>query len=334
MSPGTGAAIFGCAGPVLGRDEAAFFREYDPAGFIVFNRNLGNPSQIRRLTEDLRAAVGREAPIFIDQEGGRVQRLGPPHWREWLPPLDFVAAASGRAERAMELRYALTGAELAALGIHGNCAPVLDLAGAETHPFLKNRCYGGDPMQVARLGWVVARGLLSAGVLPVMKHLPGHGRARLDTHYDLPRVTAPRATLRKSDFAPFRALAALPLAMTAHVVFTAYDDRPATLSPALLRAIRRDIGFQGVLMTDDLNMEALSGTLAERTRSAMDAGCDLALHCSGDLAEMREVAGAAGEMTSAAASRMTRALRFRQPQALDIAAMDAELKAIMDSADG
>lgn len=334
MTPGTGAAIFGCAGPVLGRDEAAFFRDYDPAGFILFARNLENPSQIRHLTADLRASVGREAPVFIDQEGGRVQRLGPPHWRQWLPPLDFVAAAGKRAERAMELRDALIGAELAALGIDGNCTPVLDLAGPATHPFLRNRCYGGDPAQVARLGRAVARGLLSAGVLPVMKHLPGHGRATLDTHHALPRVTASRETLRASDFAPFRALADLPFAMTAHLVFTAFDSRPATLSPVMIREIREEIGFQGVLMTDDLNMEALSGTLAGRTRAAIDAGCDLALHCSGDLAEMEAVAGQAGAMTGAARQRMASALGLRRPAALDIAALDAELKVIMDSADG
>ncbi len=335
MSIGTGAAIFGCAGTELQPDEAAFFRDFDPAGFILFARNVESPSQIKRLTADLRACVGRDAPIFIDQEGGRVQRLRAPHWREWMPPLDFVAAAGARAVEAMRLRAALIGAEHRALGIDGNCAPTLDVIGADTHPFLKNRCYGSDPEVVSRIGRAVADGLLQAGVLPVMKHLPGHGRSMVDTHHDLPRVTARREVLQAIDFAPFRALADLPLAMTAHLVFTAYDaDHPATQSPALIRAIREEIGFAGLLMTDDLNMQALRGSLAERTRAAMAAGCDLALHCKGALDEMIQVAGQAGRLAPAALARMQAALALRQPMELDFAAMDAELRSIMDRAHG
>ena len=335
MTTGTGAAIFGCAGVEVLQGEAAFYRDFDPAGFILFARNIESPSQIKRLTADLRSCVGRDAPIFVDQEGGRVQRLRAPHWREWTPPLEFVAAAGDKAERAMYLRGALIGAEHLALGIDGNCAPTLDVVTAATHPFLKNRCYGFDPDSVSRLGRAVADGLLAAGVLPVMKHMPGHGRAQADTHHDLPRVFADAETLQDIDFAPFRALNDLPMAMTAHLVFTAFDPvHPATQSPEMIRVIREEIGFQGVLMTDDLNMQALSGTLADRTRAAIDAGCDLALHCKGILSEMDAVAGQAGTMSDAARARMERALTFRHAAALDIAALAAELRSIMDQAHG
>ena len=332
---GTGAAIFGCAGLELQADEAAFFRDFDPAGFILFARNVDCPAQVRRLTADLRNCVGRDAPIFVDQEGGRVQRLRAPHWRDWTPPLDFVAAAGKNAARAMYLRGALIGAEHLALGLDGNCAPTLDVAGKATHPFLKNRCYGFDPDTVSKAGRALADGLLAAGVLPVMKHMPGHGRSHVDTHHDLPRVTADAETLHDSDFAPFRALNDLPLAMTAHLVFTAIDpDHPATQSPEMIKVIREQIGFQGVLMTDDLNMQALSGSLADRTRASMGAGCDLALHCKGVLSEMRDVAGQAGTMSGAARARMSRALTFRRAAALDIAALDAELGSIMGQTHG
>lgn len=335
MSLGQGAAIFGCAGPVLIPDEAAFFRDFQPAGFILFARNVESPDQLARLTADLRANVGRDAPIFVDQEGGRVQRLRAPHWREWTPPLDFVAAAGAHAERAMELRAALIGAEHRALGIDGNCAPTLDVVQGETHAFLKNRCYGHDPDTVSRIGRAVARGLLSAGVLPVMKHLPGHGRSHVDTHHDLPRVDADAESLADIDFAPFRALADLPLAMTAHLVFTAYDpDHPATQSPAMIRVIREEIGFAGILMTDDLNMQALKGSLGERTRAAMAAGCDLALHCKGILSEMQAVADQAGQMSPDVQARLGAALALRRPLDLDISALDAELRSIMDLAHG
>ncbi|MDZ4134748.1 MAG: glycoside hydrolase family 3 N-terminal domain-containing protein, partial [Paracoccaceae bacterium] len=227
---GTGAVISGCSGPMLGGDEAAFFRETDPFGFIIFARNVESPEQLRRLTADLRASVGRDAPIFVDQEGGRVQRLRAPHWREWMPPMDMVAlamagAAPGvrvaTAARAMWLRYRIIAAELHAVGIDGNCAPCLDVATDDTHSFLKNRCYAPDAATVSTLGRAVAEAHLAGGVLPVAKHMPGHGRANADTHHDLPTVTARPAALAASDFAPFRALNDLPLAMTAHIVFSA-----------------------------------------------------------------------------------------------------------------
>lgn len=327
---GKTAAVFGCEGAVLGKAEAAFFAEAQPFGFVIFARNVETPDQLRRLTSDLRSAVGRDLPIFIDQEGGRVQRLRAPHWREWAPPLDFVQAAGRNAARAMELRYRLIARELRAVGITGNCAPTADLAGPKTHPFLQNRCYGSDPVQVADLALAVARGLMAEGVWPVMKHLPGHGRSENDTHLDLPTVTASRDALRATDFAPFKALAHLPFAMTAHIVFTAYDNLPATQSPAMIRAIRDEIGFQGLLMTDDLNMQALSGTLYQRTERSMAAGCDLALHCKGDLAEMQQVAQAAGDLrpeTIARADRLLQPLPLRDR--LDTAVLDADLQSLM-----
>ena len=326
---GTGAAIFGCEGAVLGRDEAAFFRDYDPFGFIIFARNVETPDQLRRLTGDLRACVGRDAPVLVDQEGGRVQRLRAPHWREWLPPLDTVEQAGAGAARAMWIRARLIAAELRAVGIDANCAPVADIAGPQTHPFLRNRCYGQDVETVVEIARAVADGHLAGGVLPVVKHMPGHGRSQNDTHLDLTTVSVPRAELAATDFAPFRALADLPMAMTAHIVFSAYDSRPATQSPAMISAIRDEIGFQGLLMTDDLNMQALSGDLASRTALSMAAGCDIALHCKGDLAEMQSVAAAAGPMTPATLARAAAALDQRQaPEAVDIAALEAEFSAL------
>lgn len=331
MTIGTSAAIFGCAGPVLLAHERDFFRDADPFGFILFARNVETPDQLRRLTGDLRAAVGRDAPILVDQEGGRVQRLRAPHWREWQPPFDTVAgfARVEDAARAMYLRARLIAAELRAVGIDANCAPVADVAREATHPFLKNRCYGTDPDMVSRIGIAVADGLLDGGVLPVVKHMPGHGLSEKDTHHDLPTVRATREDLARVDFAPFRALADLPMAMTAHIVFAAYDTRPATQSPEMIRVIRDEIGFQGLLMTDDLNMEALQGTLASRTAASMAAGCDIALHCKGDFAQMVEVAGACGTMGPATQARARAALAARRaaPQ-VDIAALEADLAAV------
>lgn len=324
----TTAAILGLAGTAPTPDEAAFFREAAPWGFILFARNIDTPAQVARLTAALRDAVGCDAPVFIDQEGGRVQRLRAPHWREWAPPLDFVAAAGARAARAVWLRHRIIAAELRAVGIDANCAPCLDLATPDTHPFLRNRCLSDDPAQVAELGRAAADGLLAGGVLPVVKHIPGHGRATVDSHKGLPRVTAPRPTLA-ADLAPFAALAGLPLGMTAHVVFDAIDPQaPATLSPAAIALIRGDIGFGGLLMTDDIGMGALSGSVGARSAAAIAAGCDLVLHCNGDLAEMQAVAAAAGPLTATARAAAALAAR-RAPEAVDIAALDAELRGMM-----
>ncbi|MDZ4393749.1 beta-N-acetylhexosaminidase [Cypionkella sp.] len=333
---GSGAAIFGCAGVTLTAAERDFFRDYDPLGFIIFARNVETPEQLTRLTASLRDSVGRDAPILVDQEGGRVQRLRPPYWSEWAAPLDTVEKAGVNAARAMALRAQVIAVELRAVGIDANCAPVADIGGPDTHPFLRNRCYGQDAETVTHIARAVADAHLAMGVLPVVKHMPGHGRSINDTHHDLPTVTTDRATLSTTDFAPFRALSDLPMAMTAHIIFSAYDSLPATQSPAMIKAIREEIGFAGLLMTDDLNMQALEGSLGQRTARSMAAGCDIALHCKGDLAEMLEVAAAAAAMTEAARSRATAALAQRRPApSVDIAALKAEFSALMgENTDG
>lgn len=337
MSVGRLAAIFGCAGPLLDAGERAFFRDADPFGFIVFARNVETPDQLRRLTGDLRDAVGRDAPVLVDQEGGRVQRLRGPHWRDWPPPLDTALAAGSAARAAMllALRATLIASELRAVGIDANCAPIADIASDRTHPFLRNRCYGTDARTVTLIARAVADAYLAAGVLPVMKHLPGHGRSIADTHHDLPAVEASADDLIATDFAPFRALADLPMAMTAHIIFAAHDrQHPATQSPSMIRVIRQVIGFRGLLVTDDLNMQALPGTLAERTAAARAAGCDLALHCKGCMHEMIAVAGAAGEMSATTQQRARAALARRGPVPdIDIAALEAKLSAALLGAD-
>ncbi len=271
--------------------------------------------------------------MLIDQEGGRVQRLRPPLARNWAPPLDQVAAAGADPAEAMRLRATLIAYELRGLGIDTNCIPTADIAGPETHPFLRNRCYGTDPARVAQIARATADGCLEGGVLPVVKHIPGHGRATVDSHLSVPRVKADRAALDAHDFAPFRALSDLPLGMTAHVIYEAVDDRPATVSPVMIRLIREEIGFDGLLMTDDLSMQALGGSIAERAGRAAAAGVDVVLHCNGDLTEMRAVAEAAGTMGSASARRGDRALSLRQaPAAIDIAATEARLAALSKGA--
>ncbi|WP_353472032.1 glycoside hydrolase family 3 N-terminal domain-containing protein [Salipiger sp. H15] len=325
-----GASILAPLGPVLSEDEKRFFAEARPFGFILFARNLEDAAQIRALTADLRDAVGWHAPVFIDQEGGRVQRLRPPLATEFLPPLDEVALAGANAARAMELRFRLIAAELLALGIDGNCAPMLDVARPETHPFLRNRCYGETVEQVIAMGRAAAAGMMAGGVLPVMKHLPGHGLAQLDSHKDLPRIDAPRAELEAVDFAAFRPFADLPLAMTAHLVFEGLNTAPATVDPAMIALIRENLGFRGLLMTDDISMEALSGSLGERSAAAVAAGCDVVLHCNGKMHEMVEVVAAAGEMTEPAQARAEAALRARTvPAEIDIAALKAEREALL-----
>jgi beta-N-acetylhexosaminidase len=327
---GTGAAIFGCEGLALTAAERDFFRDYNPLGFIIFARNVDNPDQLRALTSDLRAAVGRDAPILIDQEGGRVQRMRGPHWREWLPPLDTVERAGPGAPRAMALRSMIIAAELRAVGIDANCAPVADIGGAQTHPFLRNRCYGQNVETVVAVARAVADAHLAMGVLPVVKHMPGHGRAQNDSHKDLPLVAEAARVLSRTDFAPFRALNDLPMAMTAHIVFSDLDDLPATQSPAVIKIIREEIGFKGLLLTDDLNMQALSGSLSDRAARSIAAGCDIALHCKGDLAEMQAVAAASGDMSALTRTRAQAALSQRhEPNSIDIAAAEAEFSALL-----
>lgn len=326
-----GATILDAEGHRLTADEKAFFRDADPFGFILFARNIDTPDQVRALCSDLREAVGREAIITIDQEGGRVQRLRAPEWREWSPALDHVTAAGDHAAQAMYLRFRIIAAELRALGIDSNCAPLADIAFDITHPFLRNRCYGTDASQVTAMARAVADGLLDGGVLPVLKHIPGHGRATADSHHDLPRVTASLDDLRATDFAPFKALNDLLMAMTAHLVYAAIDDQPATLSPKVMQIMRDEIGFDGLIMTDDISMKALKGDLAQISRDALTAGCDVILLCNGTLDERRTVAEAAGQMTQAAQTRATRALAARHaPNPVDISALDAQLEALLN----
>jgi len=323
-----GAAIFGCLGHRLSAAERAFFRDADPFGFILFARNLDHPAQISALTAELRDAVGRQAPILIDQEGGRVARLRPPIWRDWLTPMDQVASSQpGWAARGMYLRYRLIADELLHLGIDTNCAPMVDVPGKGVHDIILSRCYGREPAKIAVVGRAVAEGLLAGGVLPVLKHIPGHGRPNADSHVELPRTDAPRPDLEAVDFLPFRALADLPMAMTAHVVYGAIDpERCATQSPDVIGVIRRDIGFDGLLMSDDISMHALSGNFRDRSRSALDAGCDVILSCNGVMTEMREIAAEAGRLDGPSLRRADRVLAARRkPDEIEPSALLAEL---------
>lgn len=325
-----GATILDAEGLRLSADEKALFREADPFGFILFARNISSPEQIRALCDDMREAVGRNAPITIDQEGGRVQRLRAPLARNWRPALDHAQQAGAQAERAMYLRARLIADELHALGIDSNCAPLVDVIQNDTHPFLRNRCYGDTAQTVAALGRATAQGHLDGGVLPVVKHIPGHGRAVADSHVDLPHVSASAQELAQSDFAPFRALNDLPMAMTAHVVYEALDDQPATLSSRMMQVIRDEIGFDGLVMTDDLTMKALQGDLGSLTDAALNAGCDVILLCNASLSDRRLVAERAGKMTPEAQKRAENTLKARKtPDNIDIPALEAELVRLM-----
>lgn len=327
--------IFGCAGTVLLPDEAAFYRAAQPLGFILFARNVENPDQLRALTGALREAVGRAAPVLVDQEGGRVQRLRAPHWREWLPPLDQVRnSPTGRRDRLLWLRYRLIAAELRGVGIDANCAPSADIARPDTHAFLRNRCLGETAETVAPAARAAAQGLIDGGVLPIIKHIPGHGRARIDSHLSLPVVEAGTEELFDTDFQPFATLADLPAAMTAHVLYPAFDAlNPATTSAATIAAIRDGIGFGGLLLSDDLSMQALSGTVTERALQALAAGCDIALHCNGKLDEMAAIAASAPATGPETAARVAAALTHCAPSAtIDTAALAAEFEALFRDA--
>ena len=316
------AVVLGCAGERLTPDEARFFTAADPLGFVIFGRNCRNRDQLRGLVGELRAAVGRaDAPVLIDQEGGRVARLKPPEWRGYPAAGHLARLPDPLAFEAARLSARLIADDLSGVGITVDCAPVLDLPTRDADPVIGDRAWGNEPARVARLGRAFCDGLLAGGVLPVIKHIPGHGRARVDSHRSLPRVDTSRAILSHSDFAPFRAISAMPWAMTAHIVYTAIDDAaPATFSRKVIETvIRGDIGFGGVLISDDVSMGALQGSLAERTRRALDAGCDLALHCSGVLSEMEEIAEAAPPLSPSAQARIIRgeAMRRRWRQDID-----------------
>jgi len=325
-----GATILDASGLRLTAQEKALFRAVKPFGFILFARNIETPDQVRALCDELREAAGHEAVITVDQEGGRVQRLRAPHWRDWTAPLDFVQAAGPNAAEAMYLRFRLIADELHRVGIDSNCAPMVDVAGAQTHAFLRNRCYGTTPDAVAALGRAAADGMLAGGVLPVVKHMPGHGRATMDSHFDLPQVDAPRAALDTHDFAPFKVLNDLPMGMTAHLVYDAIDPRPATLSPVMMQLIREDIGFDNLIMTDDISMKALTGEVDAIAAGALAAGCDVVLYCNATLEDRTRVADTAGEMSDAAQTRAARALAMRRtPDDVDIPALTAKLDRLL-----
>ncbi len=331
------ALILGCAGPDLTAWEKAFFADCDPLGFILFARNCETPEQVRALTSALRETVGRaDAPILIDQEGGRVARLKPPHWRAAPAPARFGALAEKDLEAAREsvrLNTALLAAELADLGITVDCLPLLDLPLPEASAVIGDRAFSSDIGVSVALAEAQCTAFLAAGVLPVVKHIPGHGRALVDSHLELPRVSTPRDSLEATDFAPFRALAEAPWAMTAHVIYEAIDPlRPATTSKVVVdEVIRGTIGFDGLLLSDDLSMEALSGSIGERGAAALAAGCDVALHCNGEAVEMTAAAAACGELTPAAQARIARAedRREKRPPALDPEAAAARLAELL-----
>ncbi|MCA0368884.1 MAG: beta-N-acetylhexosaminidase [Proteobacteria bacterium] len=325
----TSAAIYGCAGHRLTEDERAFFAEARPWGFILFRRNIDTPEQVRALTEEMRAVLGDpDAPILIDQEGGRVQRMGPPHWPKYPPGNAYLKATNEMdgARTLARLGTRLMAHDLREVGVTVDLLPVLDVPVPGAHDIVGDRAYGQDPQTVALLGRAAAEGLLAGGVLPCIKHMPGHGRAFADSHKDLPTVRADFETLDAWDFAPFKALSDMPLAMTAHIVFTAVDGkRPATQSRAAVRLMREHLGFSGLILTDDLSMQALSGDLGQRTHRALKAGCDIVLHCNGDLREMRAVAEATGRLKGKARARAEAALAriVRTPEPLDVTAAHA-----------
>jgi len=325
-------AIYGCAGSVLSAQEQDFFCQTRPWGFILFARNISDSGQVKALVEQLRATVGdAKAPVLIDQEGGRVARLKPPHWRERPPAARFGALYTDNPEAAREAVYLnarLIAHDLASLGINVDCLPVLDVPVAGSHDIIGDRAFAHDPLTVIALGRAQIEGLMDGGVLPIMKHIPGHGRAGADSHLALPRVSARRDELSASDFVTFRSLDQCPIAMTAHVVYESIDpQRPATTSPKVIRdVIRGEIGFDGLLMSDDLSMKALDGPLSVRASKAQFAGCDLVLHCNGDMDEMREVASEVKTLDGQALKRSEQALaHLVPPGAFDPAAAEARL---------
>ena len=318
-----GACILGCSGPVLTATEKAFFADARPWGFILFARNVETPEQVVALTASLREAAGREdAPVLVDQEGGRVRRLRPPHWPSYPAARAYGELPVADRREIARLGGRLMAHDLAAVGIDTDCLPVLDVPAPDGHEVIGDRAYADTPDEVAALGRAAAEGLMAGGVLPVVKHMPGHGRARADSHHALPVVDASLDELEARDFAPFRALADLPMAMSAHVVYAAIDaERPATTSPVVIGdVIRGRIGFDGLLMTDDLSMQALAGGFRERAETARAAGCDLVLHCNGDMAEMRAAAEGAGRLDGEAARRAAAALARRStPEPFEVA---------------
>lgn len=332
------AAILGCAGTTLTAEEVAFFRDVKPWGFILFKRNIADPEQVRALTAALRATVGGDdAPILIDQEGGRVARLQPPHWRIYPPGRaygELVANDPLTAREITRLGSRLIAHDLRSIGINVDCVPVLDVPDPQGHEIIGDRAYGDTPEQVATLGRAAAEGLLAGGVLPIIKHIPGHGRALSDSHLELPVVKAKLLELDIRDFAPFRVLSDMPMAMTAHVVYSAIDrNRPATTSKKVIKKIiRESIGFDGLLMSDDLSMKALSGDFKQRAKDSLSAGCDVILHCNGDMAEMKAVMSGVGRLGKEARRRAQAVMGrlVKVPEPFDVAEARARFDAAFD----
>jgi len=318
------AFISSCAGTALTDDERSLFAEARPCGLILFARNCQSVTQLRALAAEYRDLVeSDEALVLIDQEGGRVQRLRPPIWRK-MPPArvygDFYVYDPEGARAAAFAGARLIAAELREAGITVNCTPVLDVPEAGAHDVIGDRAFSFDPDIVSDLGRAVVEGTLAGGVLPVIKHVPGHGRARADSHLALPRIEASVEDLIDIDFRPFMALCHAPLAMTAHILLTAFDDqRPASVSPVIMAEVIRElIGLTGLVMSDDIGMQALGGSMTERAEAVIAAGCDVALHCSGELAEMHEVAHSLPPLDGARAERFAAAIsELGQPQAFD-----------------
>jgi beta-N-acetylhexosaminidase len=330
--------VLGCSGERLNAFERDLFVGANPAGFILFRRNCSSPEQVRDLVGSLRGCVGRDdAPVLIDQEGGRVARLRPPHWRRYPSAAQLASLPDPLAEAAARLGARMIADDLARLGITVDCLPVLDVPVGGADPVIGDRAYGSDPERVARLAGAVCAGLLEGAVLPVVKHIPGHGRARVDSHDACPVVETSHDELAGADFLPFRSLAAMPWAMTAHIVYSAVDPTaPATLSRRVVaEIIRGEIGFDGVLVSDDLSMRALGGRLGERTRRALAAGCDLALHCNGNPGEMEEVVAAAEPISPLTATRLRRGEALRRRSAanrFDRAETEAQFDALLAGA--
>ncbi len=308
-----GAYIFGCSGLELSKEEKSFFFETQPWGFILFSRNIKSRLQLRQLTSNLRDAVGRNLPILIDQEGGRVQRMRSPEWKEYWPALEQVRKTGSNAIRTMYLRNRLIAYDLQEVGIDVNCAPIADILRADTHPILANRCYSTSIDEVVQISRAVANGLMDGGILPILKHIPGYGRAIVDGHEELPSVSERVDVLKETDFLAFKRLADLPISMTAHVRFTDIDYLPATISKKIIKIIRDEIQFKNLLITDDISMSALTGSISERAELSIKAGCDIVLHCNGNLVEMARVAKVCGYLNGSSKQRAEVALNCRKP---------------------
>lgn len=333
----TSAVIFDCEGPTLTADEKAFFKDVNPYGYILFARHCTSPDNIRRLIGDLKSLSGRDRlPILIDQEGGRVARLKPPQWPKFPPASVFANMALDdreKAHRACYLNARLIAHELFELGITVNCAPLADLPVEGAHDIISDRAFGTDPDRVIFLARAMAMGLMDGGVVPVLKHIPGHGRATVDSHDEVPVVTTPLDTLRKTDFVPFKALSNLPMAMTAHVLYTAIDDQNmATLSEKTVNLIRTELNFGGLLLSDALDMKSMSSlTLAERARKTLAAGCDIALHCNSSFREKQELAKGIAPLEGKALERGEKAMAaVKPPKTYDPKDMRRELDGLLE----